>query len=570
MSSGRDAARVAAGLRLILLGTAQRRGADGMDHLQRAAGHLSGLRSSISAYTPPSAAAADEHDVSSSEPSISTAAPAASTDAAARAAPLPSPAPMPSPLSGFSNVPSTPLARAFGFANLAGGLTMGAAAESMRRLTGGSSDPRFSAFASEQNAERLAAMLCRMRGAALKLGQIISLQDADALPPGFAEVMDRVRQGADAMPPAQRERVMAEDLGSDWETRFASFEAEPFAAASIGQVHVGAVDVGGDGAHSQSQRVAVKVQFPGVADSIDSDLRNFERLATYTNLLPKGLFAEQLIESARSELAQECDYVREATMQTRFAAKLAEWRDERDDGLSGFDARAGPAGIVVPAVVADLSSSRVLTSHFVGGVPINVAADALSQHDRDTVATRMVRLAMKETFEWRLMQTDPNWSNFIYDASRDELALVDFGATREYTTTFASGYLRIVAASANHDRDAILATSDELGFLDPNEVPELLEAHVGAGFAMGTPFVNDGLFDFGSPEGLELPARLRSFFATFVQLRKRAPPTEVYTLHRKLVGTFQACIRLRARVPCRAILNQTLARQAELGSRESE
>ena len=472
---------------------------------------------------------------------------------------------------------------------------MGAAAESMRRLTGGGSEPqRFSAFASEQNAERLAAMLCRMRGAALKLGQIISLQDADALPPGFAKVLDKVRQGADAMPLAQRERVLVDELGAEWQSSFASFEPEvsicylplhfkrilltiltcpphiltfkkPFAAASIGQVHAASMDAVSDGGAAMQQKLAVKVQFPGVADSIDADLRNFERLATYTNLLPKGLFAEQLIESARGELAHECDYIREAEMQSSFGAKLAAWREEEvatagSAAAALFGARAGPAGIVVPPVVRALSTERVLTSHFVEGVAINEAADAMSQATRDSVATRMVRLAMKETFEWRLMQTDPNWSNFIYDAQTDSLALIDFGATRTYTDTFASGYLQIVAASARHDRDAILAASDSLGFLDPAETTELLEAHVGAGFAMGTPFVEDGVFDFGSPEGLELPTRLRSYFATFVRLRKRAPPTEVYTLHRKLVGTFQACIRLRARVPCRAILDATLER----------
>jgi aarF domain-containing kinase len=479
--------------------------------------------------------------------------------------------PPPPPLQTHSSVPATPLARVLGFTRLAGGLTMGAAAESMRRLAGGGSEPqRFSSFASEQNAERLAAMLCRMRGAALKLGQIISLQDADALPPGFAEVLDKVRQGADAMPLAQRERVLADELGSEWQTSFASFEPEPFAAASIGQVHAASMDAVSDDGASTQQKLAVKVQFPGVADSIDADLRNFERLATYTNLLPKGLFAEQLIESARGELAHECDYRREAEMQSAFGAKLAAWRAEEEEAAAAagsaaaalFGTRAGPAGIAVPPVVRALSTERVLTSHFVEGVAINEAADAMTQATRDSVATRMVRLAMKETFEWRLMQTDPNWSNFIYDARTDSLALVDFGATRTYTDTFASGYLQIVAASARHDRDAILATSDELGFLDPEETAELLEAHVGAGFAMGTPFVEDGVFDFGSPEGLELPTRLRSYFATFVRLRKRAPPTEVYTLHRKLVGTFQACIRLRARVPCRAILDETLERSA--------
>ncbi|CAN0468593.1 unnamed protein product [Ectocarpus sp. 12 AP-2014] len=155
-------------------------------------------------------------------------------------------------------VPSSPLARVFGFGQLAAGLAMGTVAEAVRqsvrgggglgdsaegggggrpdRSQGGGSVKQY--VASDANAERLAETLCRMRGAALKLGQMLSIQDESVIPPSLAKALDRVRQGADVMPLKQLHGQLEKNLGMDWRSNLAAFDETPIAAASIGQVRL--------------------------------------------------------------------------------------------------------------------------------------------------------------------------------------------------------------------------------------------------------------------------------------------------------------------------------------------
>eukprot|EP01045_Picozoa_sp_COSAG04_P015536 COSAG04_NODE_1234_length_7631_cov_5.168747_1_plen_268_part_10 len=155
-------------------------------------------------------------------------------------------------------VPSSPLERVMGFAGLGLNLAAGVGMEVARRATGGGDGG--SALLTPRNSDVLAAELCRMRGAALKLGQMLSLQDESFLPPPLAEALKRVRTHADVMPTSQLERVMVENFGDGWREKFAHFGEQPAAAASIGQVHQAALHDG--------RAVAVKVQYPGVGRSI--------------------------------------------------------------------------------------------------------------------------------------------------------------------------------------------------------------------------------------------------------------------------------------------------------------
>jgi aarF domain-containing kinase len=165
-----------------------------------------------------------------------------------------------------------------------------------------------------------------MRGAALKLGQMISFQDIKMLPPAIHDVLQRVQDSADYMPASQRNQVLTSNLGENWRDLFESFEDVPIAAASIGQVHKAVLK-------STGQEVAVKVQYPGVANSIDSDLNNLSILLTASRLLPKGLFLDRTIANARTELGWECDYTREAECQTRFRDLLQDDTDTFTESL---------------------------------------------------------------------------------------------------------------------------------------------------------------------------------------------------------------------------------------------
>merc|ERR1711871_83944 len=300
---------------------------------------------------------------------------------------------------------------------------------------------------------------------------------------------------------------------------------------SIGQVHRAVLRDG------KNTPVVVKVQYPGVADSISSDLNNLKLLVSATNLLPPGLYIDEIIRVARIELSEECDYINESENQTKYRSLLS-----MDKTLSE---RA-----YVPKVFTDLSTSQVLCSEFVKGMPIDKAA-SLSQGTRNAIARTLLYITVQELFVYRLMQTDPNFSNFLYDHELKRINLIDFGASREYSRDFVDGYMTLVWAAANGDKETLLDVSKRLGFLTGDETSEMIHAHVEAGMVVGEPFITNEPFDFAASK---LTSRIGQYSGTFLKHRLTPPPSEAYSLHRKLAGAFLLCIKLRACIPCRDML----------------
>ncbi|KAJ2785423.1 hypothetical protein H4R18_000506 [Coemansia javaensis] len=438
-------------------------------------------------------------------------------------------------------MPSGRASRLFHYGSLAVGLGLGALGEAAKRLgsSGSSSDGASSVFLSRANVERLVRKLSKMRGAALKLGQMLSIQDSTGVPAEVGEILRRVQSAANYVPLAQLERGIARELGAAWRSEFAAFGDVPFAAASIGQVHDARLGARLRERHGLD-RVAVKVQYPGVAGSIDSDLDNMRSLLVMSSLLPRGMYLENTIRAARRELRWECDYVREAEAMARFGALLA------DDPV-----------FVVPRPVPELSRQTVLTAEFMPGARIRAAADAdYTQEERDYIGTHIIRLCLRELFEFGFMQTDPNWANFLYDRASRRIALLDFGASRAFGAEFLGRYLRLLRAAMEGDRDACRHWSTELGFLTGYEADVMTQAHVNSVLEIGKPFAAPGLYDFGSQD---VSANVRSAIPVMLQHRLTPPPEESYSLHRKLSGAFLLCIGLRARVPCQDMFRRALA-----------
>ncbi len=147
-----------------------------------------------------------------------------------------------------------------------------------------------------------------MRGAPLKLGQALSIQEDGLVPKEIKQAFERARQSADIMPKSQVKEQLEKAWGQGYKEEI-EVDLLPMAAASLGQVHKGVLKDG--------QAVAVKVQYPGVSTSIDSDLLNLERLMRYTGVFPKQMFLEVIIATSRKELKEECDYLHEAECQRR-------------------------------------------------------------------------------------------------------------------------------------------------------------------------------------------------------------------------------------------------------------
>ena len=169
----------------------------------------------------------------------------------------------------------------------------------------------------------------------------------------------------------------------------------------------------------------------------------------------------------------------------------------------------------------------------------------------------MLELCFRELFEWKVMQTDPNPANYLYDLKTDKLNLLDFGAGRDFTDEFLDSYIEIIHGAYSSNREKIIERSQMLGFLTGEENREMVNAHYGGVMIVGEPFRTshpDELYNFGTADFTEKVVKL---LPTMSKHRLTPPPQEVYSLHKKVVGTYLMCIKLKAQVPARRIFEET-------------
>lgn len=176
-----------------------------------------------------------------------------------------------------------------------------------------------------------------------------------------------------------------------------------------------------------------------------------------------------------------------------------------------------------------------------------------SQEERNHIAKMVMQLCLLELFEFRCMQTDPNWSNFLYDEKSKRLTLIDFGATRFYTRQFMDNYLKVIMAATENNRDLVQKLSIEMGFLTGYESQAMMTAHVDAVMILGELFSVDGAFDFGKQKTTQ---KIANLVPVMIAHRLCPPPEEIYSLHRKLSGVFLLCYKLDAKVACRPMFEK--------------
>jgi len=432
-----------------------------------------------------------------------------------------------------SPVPQSRLERFARLGFAAGELAVGAAAEGFRRLARGEAANFGGALLSGENAQRLATRLARLRGAAMKVGQLVSLQGEDVLPPEFAKALQVLRSQGSPMPPQQVRRVLGREYGKGWEGRFARFDWEPIAAASIGQVHRATTPDGRD--------LALKIQYPGVARSIASDVDNVAVLLRLFNLLPLGIDVAGMAAEAKEQLAQEADYESEGRLLERYA-KLV--RDEPD--------------LLVPRVHWDLTTERVMAMDYMEGEPLESLREAPASR-RDAVGTLLERLLFRELFEFRFMQTDPNFANYLYQPASGRVVLLDFGATRRFEASFVANFARLTRAVIDGDRDVVAREATRIGYLAADDSAERRQAVVDVILLVCEPLHHRGRYDF---PGSNLPSRVRDLGYELAIRRGlvRAPPPDTIFLHRKLVGSFLLLARIGARVDARSLALKCLAK----------
>lgn len=432
-------------------------------------------------------------------------------------------------------VPAGRMARFGTFGRLVGGVAGGMVAEGARRLASGEGITARDLILTPGNVQRLTDRLSHLRGAAMKMGQMISLDAGDFLPEELSRILATLRDQANFMPTRQLDQVLKSEWGPDWRKQFRWFNPRPIAAASIGQVHKALTRDG--------EELAIKVQYPGVAKSIDSDVDNVMTLLKVAGFAPPELEMDKLMAAAKQQLHEEADYEREG-------AQMALYREQL----------AGVEGFVVPRLHEGLTRGSILAMSFEDGVSIEELGSEPAER-RDQVFARLIRLVARELFDFGVMQTDPNFANFRYRRETGEIVLLDFGACRPVDPAVANGYRKMLDAGLRGNAEQVLAATIEAGFM----MPIVAEKHPERVNRMIDIVINemreDAPFDFGDRAFIPL-LRDEGFAIAQDKDTWAFPPIETLFVQRKVSGTALLGARLKAKVNIRRITEEVLASTA--------
>jgi predicted unusual protein kinase regulating ubiquinone biosynthesis (AarF/ABC1/UbiB family) len=297
-----------------------------------------------------------------------------------------------------------------------------------------------------RTAQQVADELGQMKGALMKLGQMASYLD-DGLPEPLRIALAQLQSNA---PPMSSELAIATveaELGRPIREVFIEFDAEPIAAASIGQVHRALVV---DPSTGLERAVAVKVQYPGVGEAIEADLKNADLLGVILRQGFGGLDPTEMVDEIKVRLAEELDYRLEARNQQQFA-----------------DDYRGHPFIRIPAVVHELSTARVLTSELVDGFGWNELLRR-SQADRDRAGEIIFRFVFRSLYQLGAFNGDPHPGNYLFHDD-GTVTFLDFGLVKHFTTTEMTTFGSMVkAAAVDHDYVEFRRILETAGMLQPD------------------------------------------------------------------------------------------------------
>ena len=296
-----------------------------------------------------------------------------------------------------------------------------------------------SALVSKKNVTATVNTLKNLRGAAMKFGQLMSMDESIILSPDLAAVFAQLRSSGYSMTPSQLKKILNQNWGNGWLRNFKHFEVTPFAAASIGQVHKATLKSG--------EIVAIKVQFPGVRQSIDNDLSSLKFIMKTSGMLPAKFPLDYYINQCGDLLKRETDYELEATNARRFSEFL-----KSNDKLN------------VPKVYNELSTQETLTMSFFEGRELS-SKMAYDQSSINEISLSLLELLLNEIFTFKLVQTDPNLANFLLGEGDNSLCILDFGACCQVSEATHELYKDLLNVALTLDANKIKSFLEDKNFI---------------------------------------------------------------------------------------------------------
>ncbi len=393
----------------------------------------------------------------------------------------------------------------------------------------------------EKNAEKVVKVLGRLKGASMKVGQILSA-DPDLVPAQFSNVLSSLQKSAPPMTYVTVKEQIESSLQQPIEAIFSFFDPDPIGAASIGQVHRGTLKTGED--------VAVKVQYPGIVSSIESDLKNLGTLLTLGRAVVNKKRLDEWLEEVERAVLEEADYTIEAKNLER-ACEVFE----------------GKGGLRVPKPYPEWTREAVLTMEYIEGEKLDEALAELGPGpQRDSIFERFIMLYVWMFHEVCEMHADPHPGNFLLDKD-DNLVVLDFGCVKHFEQAFTDGVLKILDAVWENDDNRAAGLYQELGFGKEGANPNIFDAKLIRQYheLILEPFLKDEPFAFGR---WRVTAKAERFALRHPKILKLAPPADTLLYFRVLSGIKGLFMKLDAELNIHRMAVEVARRRGVL-SRES-
>ena len=362
----------------------------------------------------------------------------------------------------------------------------------------------------------------QLKGAAMKAVQMISIEAQDLLPPEVLQILEKLQSQAPPLSNEVMKEALKAELGDELFLDIKELSKDPIASASIGQVYQAKI---------AGESVVIKIQYPGVADSVDSDLKVLKKLTqTLLFVSRKEINIDELFTELTRVLKMETDYLNEVKSLQQYGELLKNSTQYR-----------------IPKVYPKYCTNKIIVLSAEDGVELTEWIKSNpSMKQKEEIGQNLLNLYMEEFFTNHLVQTDPNPANFLVN-KKNQLVLLDFGATVSYQKSFVKDYQSLLRAVFQESDPVILEKIAGLGFLSSKESDEVKTEFVEFMKLSLLPFDKDRQpFDFSTHE---YPEQVRQGVFSFTRkLKYSPPPSQIIFLHRKLGGIFQLLRKLEVQI----------------------